>query len=209
MGMTVAWGLSVSTLITLVIVPVVYRAEAGFSGSHYCGQDSHSSFPAEDRVVDQHDTVLDNDPHQHNQADQCHNAQWGLCDCQSQNYTVSAVVGKGAAMSDIVTAARNQLKEMDIPSDVSWQLGGTYEDQMDTFFDLTILMVLIIILVFIVMAAQFESLTDPFVIMFSIPFAFTGIILEAVEPLIRLRKAIAAVVIFNPLIASFSRSKST
>ena len=36
--------------------------------------------------------------------------------------TVSAVVGKGAAMSDIVTAARNQLKEMDIPSDVSWQL---------------------------------------------------------------------------------------
>ena len=48
---------------------------------------------------------------------------------------------------------------------------------MDTFFDLTILMVLIIILVFIVMAAQFESLTDPFVIMFSIPFAFTGIIL--------------------------------
>ena len=82
--------------------------------------------------------------------------------------TVSAVVGKGAAMSDIVTAARNQLKEMDIPSDVSWQLGGTYEDQMDTFFDLTILMVLIIILVFIVMAAQFESLTDPFVIMFSI-----------------------------------------
>ena len=79
--------------------------------------------------------------------------------------------------NDIVTATRNQLKEMDIPSDVSWQLGGTYEDQMDTFFDLTILMILIIILVFIVMAAQFESLTDPFVIMFSIPFAFTGIIL--------------------------------
>ena len=38
-------------------------------------------------------------------------------------------------------------------------------------------MVLIIILVFIVMAAQFESLVDPFVIMFSIPFAFTGIVL--------------------------------
>ena len=66
---------------------------------------------------------------------------------------------------------------MDIPSDVSWQLGGTFEDQQDTFTDLGILMVLIIILVFIVMAAQFESLTDPFVIMFSIPFAFTGVIL--------------------------------
>ena len=56
-------------------------------------------------------------------------------------------------------------------------MGGTFEDQQDTFTDLGILMVLIIILVFIVMAAQFESLVDPFVIMFSIPFAFTGIVL--------------------------------
>lgn len=91
--------------------------------------------------------------------------------------TVSAVVGKGAALSDLVTAVQKELKEIDIPADVTWQLGGTYEDQMDTFTDLTILMILIVILVFIVMAAQFESLTDPFVIMFSIPFAFTGIIL--------------------------------
>ena len=91
--------------------------------------------------------------------------------------TVSAVAGKGAALSDLVAAARNELKQMDIPSDVSWQLGGTFEDQQDTFTDLGILMVLIIILVFSVMAAQFESLVDPFVIMFSIPFAFTGIVL--------------------------------
>ena len=91
--------------------------------------------------------------------------------------TVSAVAGKGAALSALVAAARNELKQMDIPSDVSWQLGGTFEDQQDTFTDLGILMVLIIILVFIVMAAQFESLVDPFVIMFSIPFAFTGIVL--------------------------------
>lgn len=91
--------------------------------------------------------------------------------------TVSAVVGQGAALSDLVAATRAELKKMDIPSEVSWQLGGTFEDQQDTFTDLGILMVLIIILVFIVMAAQFESLTDPFVIMFSIPFAFTGVIL--------------------------------
>ena len=91
--------------------------------------------------------------------------------------TVSAVVGQGAALSDLVAATRAELKKMDIPSEVSWQLGGTFEDQQDTFTDLGRLMVLIIILVFIVMAAQFESLTDPFVIMFSIPFAFTGVIL--------------------------------
>ena len=91
--------------------------------------------------------------------------------------TVSAVVAQGAALSDLVSQTRAELKKMDIPSEISWQLGGTFEDQQDTFADLGILMALIIILVFIVMAAQFESLTDPFVIMFSIPFAFTGVVL--------------------------------
>jgi len=91
--------------------------------------------------------------------------------------TVSAIVGPGAALSDVVANANREMRSMDIPAEVSWQIGGTYEDQQDTFSDLGILMVLIIVLVFIVMAAQFESLVDPFVIMFSIPFAFTGVIL--------------------------------
>jgi HAE1 family hydrophobic/amphiphilic exporter-1 len=90
--------------------------------------------------------------------------------------TVSAVAAPGAVLSDIVAAANKEMRSMDIPSEISWQLGGTYEDQQDTFGDLGILMVLIIILVFIVMASQFESLIDPFVIMFSIPFAFTGVL---------------------------------
>lgn len=91
--------------------------------------------------------------------------------------TVSAVVAPGAALSDIVEAANREMSSMDIPSDISWQLGGTYEDQMETFADLAVLMVLISLLVYIVMATQFESLTDPFVIMFSIPFAFTGVLI--------------------------------
>lgn len=91
--------------------------------------------------------------------------------------TVSAVVAQGAALSDVVEAANREMKTINVPADISWDLGGTYEDQQDTFTDLSILMVLIIILVYIVMAAQFESLVDPFVIMFSIPFAFTGVIL--------------------------------
>jgi HAE1 family hydrophobic/amphiphilic exporter-1 len=91
--------------------------------------------------------------------------------------TVSAVAGPGAVLSDIVSAANKEMRGMDIPSEISWQLGGTYEDQQDTFGDLGLLMGLIIILVFIVMASQFESLVDPFVIMFSIPFAFTGVLM--------------------------------
>ncbi|MCD8193197.1 MAG: efflux RND transporter permease subunit, partial [Tannerellaceae bacterium] len=91
--------------------------------------------------------------------------------------TVSGVVGQGAALSQIVEGTLAELKQMDMPSEVTWAIGGTYEDQQDTFGELAILMALIIILVFIVMAAQFESLTDPFVIMFSIPFAITGVVL--------------------------------
>ena len=94
--------------------------------------------------------------------------------------TVSAIAAKGVALSDLVETIRTELKSIDIPSDITWQLAGTFEDQQETFGDLITLMGLIILLVFIVMAAQFESLVDPFVIMFSIPFAFTGIIIGLV-----------------------------
>ncbi len=60
---------------------------------------------------------------------------------------------------------------------MSYKITGAYESQQETFGDLTTLMLLIIMLVFIVMAAQFESLVDPFVIMFSVPFAFSGVFL--------------------------------
>ncbi|MDR1201078.1 MAG: efflux RND transporter permease subunit [Tannerellaceae bacterium] len=91
--------------------------------------------------------------------------------------TISAVVGQGAALSDVVAAANREMKSIDMSSGLSWSIGGTYEDQQDTFRDLGILMALIIVLVFIVMASQFESLIDPFVIMFTIPFAITGVVL--------------------------------
>lgn len=94
--------------------------------------------------------------------------------------TVNAVVPKGMAMSDMVEIVNKEMAEVDMPSGLAWQLGGTYEDQQDTYADLITLMVLIVILVFIVMAAQFESLTYPFVIMFSIPFAFVGVLMGLV-----------------------------
>jgi HAE1 family hydrophobic/amphiphilic exporter-1 len=56
-------------------------------------------------------------------------------------------------------------------------VGGSYEDQQESFQDLMLLMLMSLILVFIVMASQFESFTMPFIIMFSIPFAFTGVML--------------------------------
>lgn len=94
--------------------------------------------------------------------------------------TVSCVVGHDAAMSDILAEAEKVMEQVEIPSGITWQFGGTFEDQQDTFADLFTLMALIIILVFIIMAAQFESFTYPFVIMFSIPFALVGVILGLV-----------------------------
>ncbi|MEG1615921.1 MAG: efflux RND transporter permease subunit [Bacteroidales bacterium] len=89
--------------------------------------------------------------------------------------TLSAVLAKGAVLGDMAKQVQQILKDADIPAGVSTNIGGTFEDQQDTFKDLITLGIMIILLVFIVLAAQFESLTDPFIIMFSLPFAFTGV----------------------------------
>ena len=88
---------------------------------------------------------------------------------------VSCVVGKDGVLSDVVADAEKVMERLDIPSDVSYKIGGTWEDQQEAFGDMITLMALIVILVYIVMCSQFESFTYPFVIMFSIPFAFTGV----------------------------------
>ncbi len=91
--------------------------------------------------------------------------------------TVTGVIEGSHAMSDGVAAAQQIIKDTDIPSELSAVIAGDYEDQKDMFSDLITLMVLIIILVYMVMASQFESFMSPFVIMFSVPFAFVGVIL--------------------------------
>ena len=94
--------------------------------------------------------------------------------------TVSGVVANGVALSDAVAAADKALNETDIPSELSVEIGGSYEDQQETFGDLFLLLAMIIILVYVVMASQFESFMSPFVIMFSVPFAFVGVIMGLV-----------------------------
>ena len=91
--------------------------------------------------------------------------------------TVSGVVANGVALSDAVIATDAVLADTEIPSELSVEIGGSYEDQQDMFGDLIMLLAMIIILVYIVMASQFESFMSPFVIMFSIPFAFVGVLL--------------------------------
>lgn len=73
-----------------------------------------------------------------------------------------------------------ELDKMNIPTEIGTKIGGSIEDQQESFSDMGTLFILILMLVYIVMAAQFESLRYPFIIMFSVPFAFVGFIFSLV-----------------------------
>lgn len=89
--------------------------------------------------------------------------------------TVKSSLGAGVALGEVVARAQQLIDEYPTPEGVDLEVGGTVEDQGDAFSDLLMLFGLIVILVYIVMATQFESLKFPFIIMFTIPFAFTGV----------------------------------
>ena len=91
--------------------------------------------------------------------------------------TVRGMMARGHALSEGVDAVTAIMAEESLPAELSWDIGGDYEEQQSMFSDMILLMLLIVILVYMVMASQFESFLGPLVIMFSIPFAFTGVAL--------------------------------
>ena len=91
--------------------------------------------------------------------------------------TVTGITAKGVAMSKGVERVRDIIKTVNIPNNVTTEMAGDYEEQQDMMKDLITLLLLILILVYMVMAAQFENFVNPFVIMFSVPFGFMGVVL--------------------------------
>ncbi len=81
------------------------------------------------------------------------------------------------SLGELATEIESAISDIDIPQGVSIRLAGDYEDQQETFGDMGTLALMIILLVYIVMASQFESFKKPFIIMMSVPFAFSGVIL--------------------------------
>jgi len=77
----------------------------------------------------------------------------------------------------IIEDFNKELSKLTLPGDIMVNIGGEAEEQRKAFKDLTLLLLLGISLVYMVMAAQFESLLDPFIVMFAIPFTFIGVIL--------------------------------
>ena len=91
--------------------------------------------------------------------------------------SVNGIVASGMTLSDGVEFVQAHLEKNPLPQGLTWAIGGDYEEQQDMFASMALLALLIIILVYMVMASQFESFLGPFVIMFSIPFAFVGVAL--------------------------------
>ena len=78
-------------------------------------------------------------------------------------------------LGDIAAEVTKAVNEISLPSNIVIKTSGAYEEQQESFMDMITLLLLVIMLTYIVMAAQFESFRDPFIIMFSLPFAFTGV----------------------------------
>lgn len=81
----------------------------------------------------------------------------------------------GIPLGDLAEKINTELKGIHVPQELMVTVGGAYQDQQESFADIELLMLISLILVYIVMASQFESFKMPFIILLSIPFAFSGV----------------------------------
>lgn len=81
------------------------------------------------------------------------------------------------ALSDVVKDVNGVISTINKPSDVQVEISGTLEEQQESFGQLGTLLLIVSLLVYIVLASQFESLTYPFIIILTVPFAFVGSLL--------------------------------
>jgi len=81
----------------------------------------------------------------------------------------------GRNLSAVVGDIQKRLDQIPLPLGYSVEIAGDYKQQQESFRELLIGLILAIILIYMVMASQFESVKDPLVVMFSVPFAFIGV----------------------------------
>ena len=86
------------------------------------------------------------------------------------------VTPEGVSLGELAASIEKLIDNMDIPSGIVVNVGGSYEDQQETFGDMGALLALIIMLVYIVMASQFENFSKPMIIMTAAIFAIPGVI---------------------------------
>lgn len=94
-----------------------------------------------------------------------------------QRVVTVSVTPYDISLGDLAENIDVALQNIDVPQGITLRLAGDYEEQQETFGDMILLLALIVMLVYIVMASQFESFSKPFIIMMSVPFAFSGVVL--------------------------------
>jgi HAE1 family hydrophobic/amphiphilic exporter-1 len=95
---------------------------------------------------------------------------------QERIVTVSANLA-GRDMGSVIADIRTGLEGLPVPQGFSIRFGGDYEEQQKAFGELLLSIILALVLVYTVMACQYESLRDPFVVMFAVPLAVIGVVL--------------------------------
>jgi len=96
---------------------------------------------------------------------------------QQRVVSVSANLSGTRDMGSIVRELQGKLGSLNVPSDLAIVFSGEWEEQQEAFFYLQLSFLLAVVLVYLVMAAQFESFRYPFLIMFSLPLASIGVVL--------------------------------
>ena len=94
---------------------------------------------------------------------------------QERIVSVTANV-QGRDLGSVAKDIKGQLAGVEIPSGFDVKITGNFEQQEKTFGGLTLAFLLAIILVYMVMASQFQSLVDPFIIMFTVPLGVVGVL---------------------------------
>jgi len=94
---------------------------------------------------------------------------------QERMVSVSCKVS-GSDLSTTRQAVEDKIGALSLPQEFRWEIGGTAEDQMESFGYLGLALLAAVLLVYMVMASLFESLLNPFIIIFTIPLAFIGVI---------------------------------
>ena len=95
-------------------------------------------------------------------------------DQQRRCVTVTATVADGYNVTHVTSAARQALGSAALPDGITVEFNGENEQIMDAMGQLMLMLLLGVVLVYFIMVAQFQSLKSPFIVMFTIPLAFTG-----------------------------------
>ncbi|HPT79256.1 MAG TPA: efflux RND transporter permease subunit [Candidatus Atribacteria bacterium] len=93
---------------------------------------------------------------------------------QERYVSVSASLKPGYSIGKVSKILEDRLNAHDFPAGIRWEAAGEQEMLNDTYKDLYVILVLAIVFIYLVMVAQFQSLLSPFIILFTIPLAFTG-----------------------------------